>query len=70
MTTFDTTVRYAMGDRDGAWSGVEFALTVSNLFDRKPPLYAPAAPLYVAPYDSTSYSAIGRFVSASVAKRW
>jgi iron complex outermembrane recepter protein len=70
MTTFDTTVRYAMGDRDGAWSGVEFALTVSNLLDRKPPLYAPAAPLYVAPYDSTSYSAIGRFVSASIAKRW
>lgn len=70
MTTLDTTLRYATGNRGGAWSGVEFALTVSNLFDRDPPLYAPAAPLYVAPYDSTNYSAIGRFVSASISKRW
>ncbi|MCP1374689.1 TonB-dependent receptor plug domain-containing protein [Dyella lutea] len=70
FTTFDAALRYATGERDDAWSGMEFALSVDNAFDRDPPLYRVTSPLYVAPYDSTNYSPIGRFVSLSVSKHW
>ncbi|MCD9033168.1 TonB-dependent receptor [Luteimonas sp. Y-2-2-4F] len=70
FTTFDAALRYATGPRGDAWSGLEFGLSVDNLLDRDPPLYQVTAPLYVAPYDSTNYSPIGRFVSLSVSKHW
>lgn len=70
FTTFDVALRYAMGKRDDAWSGLAFALSLDNAFDRDPPLYRVTSPLYVAPYDSTNYSAIGRFLSLSVSKHW
>ncbi len=70
FTTFDATLRYDVDHPQSVFSGWQFALSVNNLLDRKPPLYAPVAPDYVAPYDSTNYSAIGRFLSASVSKRW
>jgi len=70
FTTLDATLRYATGERAGAWSGLEFALSAQNLLDRAPPLYLPSSPLYVPPYDSTNYSAIGRYLSLSVAKHW
>ncbi len=70
FTTFDAALRYATGRRDDAWSGLEFALSLDNAFDRDPPLYQVTSPLYVAPYDSTNYSAIGRFLSLSVSKHW
>lgn len=70
FTTFDAALRYATGARDDAWSGLVFALSVDNAFDRDPPLYRVTSPLYVAPYDSTNYSAIGRFLSLSVSKHW
>ncbi len=70
FTTFDTVVRYRADALGGMWSGVEFALSVQNLFDRRPPLYTPASPVLVPPYDSTNYSAIGRFASVQLAKRW
>ncbi|MCR6700951.1 MAG: TonB-dependent receptor [Dokdonella sp.] len=70
FTTFDATLRYDTGERGDAWSGLEFALAAQNVLDRAPPLYAIDTPLYVAPYDSTNYSAIGRFLSLSVTKRW
>ena len=63
-------LRYATDRRDDAWSGMEFALSVDNAFDRDPPLYQVGSPLYAAPYDSTNYSAIGRFLSLSVSKHW
>ncbi|MGN7726463.1 TonB-dependent receptor plug domain-containing protein [Luteimonas sp. 22616] len=69
FTTFDTTVRYGSGPGHGVWSGLEFALSVRNLFNRAPPLYVPAQADF-PPYDSTNYSAIGRFVSLSVSKRF
>ncbi len=69
FTTFDTTLRYDTGPGHGAWSDLEFALSAQNLFDRDPPTYPPASSSY-APYDSTNYSAIGRFVSVSVTKRF
>ena len=70
FTTVDVALRYATDRRDDAWSGMEFALSVDNAFDRDPPLYQVGSPLYAAPYDSTNYSAIGRFLSLSVSKHW
>jgi outer membrane receptor protein involved in Fe transport len=70
FTTFDAALRYATGERGDAWSGLEFALSVDNALDRAPPLYRVTSPLYAAPYDSTNYSAIGRFLSLSVSKHW
>ncbi len=70
FTTFDTALRYATGARGDAWAGLEVGLSVDNVLDRSPPLYRVNSPLYVAPYDSTNYSAIGRFVSVSVSKHW
>ena len=70
FTTFDAALRYATGKHEHAWPGLEFALSLDNVFDRDPPLYKVTSPLYVAPYDSTNYSAIGRFLSLSVSKHW
>jgi len=69
FTTFDATLRYATDERSGAFSGLVFELSAQNLFNRNPPLYAVPV-LYWPPYDSTNYSAIGRFVSLSVSKHW
>ncbi|MCD9033164.1 TonB-dependent receptor [Luteimonas sp. Y-2-2-4F] len=68
FTTFDATARYVI-DAQGPWSGLEVSISGQNLFNRAPPLYAYGA-LTNAPYDSTNYSAIGRFVSVAVAKHW
>ena len=69
FTTFDTTVRYDTGPGRGAWSDLEFGLSAQNLLNRAPPGYPPASSSF-APYDSTNYSAIGRFVSLSVVKHF
>jgi outer membrane receptor protein involved in Fe transport len=70
FTTFDAALRYVTGKRGDAWSGLEFTLSMDNAFDRDPPWYQVTSPLYVAPYDSTNYSAIGRALSLSVSKHW
>jgi hypothetical protein len=69
FTTLDAALHYTTGQHGGALSGLDFALSAQNLFNRSPPLYAPAT-LDAPPYDSTNYSAIGRFVSLSVSKHW
>lgn len=69
FTTFDATVRYGTGPRGGLFSNVAWELSVQNALDRAPPLYAVSSPTF-APYDSTNYSAIGRFAGVSVSKRW
>jgi outer membrane receptor protein involved in Fe transport len=69
FTTVDATLRYAVDRPAGAWSGVEVALTAQNLLNRTPPSYVALSPDR-PPYDSTNYSAIGRFVSLSVSKQW
>lgn len=69
FNTFDTTLRYDAGQRDGLLSGLALELSVQNLLDRAPPLYAVGSPA-LAPYDSTNYSAIGRFAAISVSRRW
>lgn len=69
FTTFDTTLRYETAPGIAPLSGVTLALSVENLFNRAPPLYNPAF-ANVPPYDSTNYSAIGRYVTVSVSKHW
>lgn len=70
FTTADATVRYEFGPRQGLLSGVELTLSAQNIFDRAPPLYTPTRATEAAPYDSTNYSAIGRFLSISLSKRF
>ncbi|MFT4196693.1 MAG: TonB-dependent receptor [Pseudoxanthomonas sp.] len=69
FTTFDTTLRYDTGERDSLFADMSFEFSAENLLNRDPPLYAVTA-LYNAPYDSTNYSAIGRYLSVSVSKRF
>ena len=69
FATFDATLRYDTGARDDAWSNLALEMSAQNLLNRAPPLYA-AIPLTNAHYDSTNYSAVGRFLSLSVSKHW
>jgi outer membrane receptor protein involved in Fe transport len=69
FATFDATLRYDTGTRDDAWSNLVLELSAQNLLNRAPPLYVPISLTYT-PYDSTNYSAVGRFVSLSVSKHW
>ena len=69
FTTADVNLRYSMDDGGGSRAGWDFALTAKNLFDRTPPFHQTTDPTWV-PYDSTNYSAIGRYLSFSVSKRF
>jgi outer membrane receptor protein involved in Fe transport len=69
FTTFDFTLRYDTGARDSVFSNMVFEASAQNLFNREPPSYVVTS-FENAPYDSTNYSAIGRFLSLSVSKRW
>ena len=69
FTTFDTTLRYDTGEHDDAWSDLTLELSAQNLLNRAPPLFAVNSLTYT-PYDSTNYSAVGRFLSLSVSKHW
>lgn len=69
FTTFDGTLSYHTRETARPFSGMTFEVSVQNLLDRAPPLYAVSA-FNETPYDSTNYSAVGRLVSISVAKRW
>jgi outer membrane receptor protein involved in Fe transport len=69
FTTFDGTLRYGTGEGDGFFANMVFELAAQNLLDRAPPLYVVAG-LNEAPYDSTNYSAVGRFLSLSVSKHF
>lgn len=73
FTTLDATLRYLFDERSDVWSNLELALSINNLLDRAPPLYSHAtvaAAQNVPPFDQTNYSAIGRYLSVSVVKRW
>lgn len=69
FTTVDATLRYSLDDSTGTRAGWDFVLSAQNLLDRDPPLQPTLDPSW-APYDSTNYSAIGRYVSVSVARRF
>jgi iron complex outermembrane receptor protein len=69
MATVDWALRYQTGESDGPFAGLDLVLSAQNIFDEHPPSIAVTS--YIdAPYDSTNYSAVGRFVSLSVRKKW
>ncbi len=68
MTTVDAVADYKIGEW-GPIDDLELNLSVTNLFDQKPPFFSSGNP-YIVNYDSTNYSAIGRFVSFSITKSW
>lgn len=68
-TTFDMSLRYTPQDARGPLKGTDVVLGVQNMFNRKPPLIWTNY-VFDAPYDSTNYSAVGRFVSLSLSKSW
>lgn len=67
MTPLDLTARY-LTSRNGPMGGLDLSLTVQNVFNDKPAQLAGI--FFEAPYDSTNYSPVGRYVAASVAKTW
>lgn len=69
FTTLDANLRYSLDDSAGSRSGWDFVLSAQNLLDRAPPLHPTLDPSW-APYDSTNYSAIGRYLGVSVARRF
>lgn len=70
FTTFDTTLRYLIGERDTARAEWEIALSAQNMFNRDPPFRKPASLIYQTPYDPTNYSAVGRYLSLAVSRYW
>jgi outer membrane receptor protein involved in Fe transport len=70
QATVDLALRYRTPDAaPRAFRGLDLILSVQNILDTPPPPIAIRA-VTDAPYDSTNYSAIGRFVSLSIAKKW
>lgn len=72
FTTFDTVVRYEFGGHSRISSGLVLAASVTNIFDRRPPLSPPVNSNYsrYVPYDPTNYSAVGRYMTVSVSKHF
>ncbi len=69
MTTFDLTGRVRIENAPARWRGWDLTLSVQNLFNARPGLVRTTYP-FESPYDSTNFSAIGRFVSLAVRKAW
>jgi outer membrane receptor protein involved in Fe transport len=69
MTIFDITGRLRSGATSGPMRGLEASLTIQNVFNAKPARIATSLPSD-APYDSTNYSPVGRFVAVSLLKKW
>ncbi len=70
QATVDLALRFRTGDRaPGALRGIDLILAAQNLLDTPPPLIT-TGPVTDAPYDSTNYSPIGRFISFTIAKKW
>jgi outer membrane receptor protein involved in Fe transport len=69
VTTVDFTLRLSTGERRGTLDNLEVGLSILNAFNAKPtPI---RTTLYTdTPYDSTSYSPIGRFIGVEVRKTW
>ena len=69
MTTVDISTRYRFHDGAGLLSGVELGLSVQNLLNQLPSVVATSL-YYDTPYDSTNYSAVGRFIALELVKKW
>ena len=65
----DVAARISGTDTSGVFSGVDLTIAVSNLFNEKPAIIRTSS-LIDPPYDSANYSALGRIISITLAKRW
>lgn len=68
MTTLDLTTRYRVAPGTPL-GGLEFSLSVQNLFNAKPDPITTAIP-YDTPYDSTNYSPVGRLIAFGITRTW
>ena len=69
MTIADVSARYRIAGGQGPLGGVEVGLSIQNLFNVAPAVIATSL-YYDTPYDSTNYSAVGRFVAFELVKKW
>lgn len=69
MTTIDLGLRYTAIAGTGRDPGLEFSLTIQNLFDEQPEVLRLVGPTST-PFDSTNFSAIGRFVAFGIRRHW
>ncbi|HCE22835.1 MAG TPA: hypothetical protein DF282_10025 [Hyphomonas sp.] len=67
--TVDLGMHYAVIRGDDRDPGLEFSLTIQNLFNDKPDVIGQTGP-NTTPYDSTNYSPIGRFIAFGVRRHW
>ena len=69
-TTFDLAIRYRSSEAaPPLLRGIDVIVSAQNLFAADPPPIV-TGPVTDTPYDSTNYSAVGRFVAVTVAKKW
>lgn len=69
MTTLDLSIVYSSGADAGLFGNTELVLAAQNVTDEEPSLTRRISD-DLARFDSTNYSAVGRFVSLSILKRW
>ncbi|HKT73091.1 MAG TPA: TonB-dependent receptor [Steroidobacteraceae bacterium] len=67
-TTIDATAKYLFNSEHGPLADASVMLTVTNLFDKSPPLVA--NPIYGINFDGANANALGRFISIELSKRW
>lgn len=68
MTSIDLTARHHIRT-GGLFGDIDLALSLQNLFNAKPDRIGQVSSNDLT-YDSTNYSAIGRFVSLSITRAW
>ncbi len=61
MITADLSLGHTVSSESRWLNGLKAQIVVNNILDQRPPFLAPSA--FAEPYDSTNYSAVGRFVS-------
>lgn len=69
IATLDLTGAVRTTASSGPFQGLEFRLSALNLLNRKPDSIQNTDPTAI-PYDSTNQSAMGRFISFTIAKTW
>jgi iron complex outermembrane recepter protein len=69
-TTADAVASYAFGSSGTPFDGVTIALSVINLTNREPPYVSNPPSGYPITYDGANASALGRYISLRLQKRW
>lgn len=69
FTSVDLALRFAPPGRLGFMRNLEFTIAATNLLNEKPAVIRQSTVIDPT-YDSTNYSAVGRALSLTVAKRW